>query len=75
MALYRYGVLADTWDVPGASGLRLPLTNLAQGMLSEYILNWPFIELFRVDHFTLQASNLIFLALTGLLVYVSWLSY
>lgn len=67
VALERWGVLANTWDVKGPSELHFPLTNLAQGMLSQYILNWPFIHFFGINHFTLQASNLIFLALTGLL--------
>ncbi len=70
VALERFGRLANTWDVKSPSELHFPLTNLAQGMLSQYILNWPFIHFFGISHFTLQASNLIFLALTGVLICV-----
>jgi hypothetical protein len=70
VSLARYGVPSNTYDIQDASELHLPLTNLSQGMFSQYILGWPFIELFGVNHFTLQINNLIFLVLGGLLLYL-----
>jgi hypothetical protein len=70
VALERYGVLANTYDVEHPSELHLALTNLSQGMLSQYLLNWPFIRAMGVDNFSLQMSNLIFLALAAVLLYL-----
>jgi hypothetical protein len=68
VALERYGVLTHTYNIESPADFRLPLNNLGQGMLSQSILNWPFIHFFGINHFTLQASNLIFLLVTGLLI-------
>jgi len=68
VALERYGTLTHTYNVESAEQFRLPLNNLGQGMLSQFILNWPFIHFFGINHFTLQTSNLIFLLVAGLLI-------
>ncbi len=65
VSLERFGSLTHTYDVESPAGFHIPLTNLGQGMLSQYILNWPVIHAFGINHFTLQFSNLVFLALTA----------
>ena len=70
VALARYGVPANTYNIVEPSDLHLSLTNLSQGMFSQYILNWPFIKLFGVNNVTLQVNNLIFLLVSPLLLYL-----
>ena len=70
VALERFGVLTHTYNTQSPAEFHLPLTNLGQGMLSQNILNWPFIHLFGINHFALQAANLIFLGLGGALMYL-----
>jgi hypothetical protein len=68
VSLERFGTLTHTYDKESPAEFRFPLTNLAQGMLSQFILNWPFIHFFGITHFHLQISNLIFLVSTGLMI-------
>ncbi len=70
VALERLGLLTHTYNTQSPAEFHLPLTNLGQGMLSQSILNWPFIHFFGISHLTLQAANLIFLLLGGVLMYV-----
>jgi hypothetical protein len=70
VSLERIGVLTHTYSTRSPSDFHLPLTNLGQGMLSQSILNWPFVHLFGINHVTLQAANLIFLLLGGVLMYL-----
>lgn len=71
VTLEQHGILSHTYNVEHTTEFRFPLTNLGQGMLSQFILNWPFIHFWGINHFTLQMSNLIFLALTAMLL--SWI--
>ena len=70
VTLEQHGILSHTYNVEHTTEFRFPLTNLGQGMLSQFILNWPFIHFWGINHFTLQISNLIFLTLTAILL--SW---
>jgi hypothetical protein len=68
VSLERFGTLTHTYDRESPAEFRFPLTNLAQGMLSQFILNWPVVHFFGITHFNLQISNLLFLVLTGLMI-------
>ncbi|RPJ61501.1 MAG: hypothetical protein EHM23_06700 [Acidobacteria bacterium] len=68
VSLERFGVLTHTYDVDSPAEFHPPLTNLGQGMFSQFILSWPFIHFFGIHHFPLQASNLLFLALGAVLI-------
>jgi len=68
VSLERWGSLTQTYNVKSPADFHIPLTNLGQGMLSQYIINWPVIHLFGINHFTLQFSNLVFLALTAFMI-------
>ncbi|GEM_PF-3218063 len=70
VALESAGELTHTYNTQSPEEFHLPLTNLGQGMLSQGILNWPFIHFFGVNHLTLQAANLIFLLLGGAVTYL-----
>ena len=68
VSLERWGSLTHTYNTKSSADYHIPLTNLGQGMLSQYILDWPVIHAFGINHFTLQFSNLVFLVLTPVLI-------
>jgi len=70
VSLVRYGVPSNAYNIVEPSDLHLALTNLSQGMFSQYILGWPFIKLFGVNNVTLQINNLIFLIVSPLVLYL-----
>lgn len=67
VTLYEKGTYGIPYFFKDPSRVRYSILN--PGSLTQYILGYPFIALFGVNHITLQAANLLFLLLSGWLLY------
>jgi hypothetical protein len=67
VTLYEKGIYGIPYFFNDPSQVRFSILN--PGTLTQYIVEYPFIALFGVDNRTLQAANVLFLLLSGWLLY------